>query len=107
MLLPQDQSVPSVLIDSACESPHEILDHVVSKPTCLGLEYVLVLPTPNWPETLVPQDQSVPSVLVAKEKLVPADTFAQVVNEPIWVGRDLFTVSFKPNAPMVWLNPQE
>ena len=46
-------------------APQLITVHVVSYPTCLGDEYLVIFPRPSCPEALFPQDHKVPSVLIA------------------------------------------
>ena len=67
-------------------------------PTCIGLDLLTVVPSPNWPLLLPPQVYNAPTVLIPVALPLPALTMLHEL-VPICTGLDLLTVVPSPKLP--------
>ena len=97
LLLPQAQSVPSVLIANDKDEPEEAVDHPVSVPTWTGEERATTSPVPSPPVLLYPHVHSVPSVFIATPWNRPVPSRDHVARVPSCVGEERSTLSPSPS----------
>jgi len=100
-LLPQHRTSPATSAAHECDSPAETNATPDDKPdTVTGVNRLVVVPSPNWPQLFLPQHRTSPATNTAHECEVPAETDATPDDKPDTpMGVDRFVVVPSPNWP--------
>src|ERR1041384_480115 len=77
-LLPQQNSAPSLRIAQEVNAPSSTVFQV-SRPTCAGVGWNVVMPSPSWPCAALPQQNSLPESRSPQCASPPAETCVQSV----------------------------